>query len=87
MIVHAGESIPIIVEMHPSFLSTMFPFVTLDPPSGTVSHGDLTGSPYQFTIDLPANLEPGAITTSATARMAQGVWTSMRSNFLKFIVE
>ena len=96
VVVHPGDSIPVTIELHPAFLSALFPFVGVDlpkcwscatAPAGVMTHGTLTGSPYRFTIELPKSLPSGVLVTSATAGMAGSRHPAIRSAFIELVVK
>lgn len=95
-VVHPGDKVQVTVELRPAFLSVLFPSVNVDlpecwsckaPPAGVVTYGALTGSPYHFTIDLPRNLPPGVLVTSATASPKGSSHAAMRSKFVELVVK
>lgn len=96
VVAHPGDSIPVTVELHPAFLSALFPSVGLDlpacwtcntAPTGVKTHGVLAGSPYRFVIELPKTVPDGILVTSATAAMDTGRHPAMRSAFIELVVK
>ena len=95
VIVHPGDSLPITVELHPTFLSALYPSVGVEMPrcwdclegaQGVLVEGVLAGSPYQFTMHLPKTLRSGVLATSATAGVTASRPQAMHSANIELVV-
>lgn len=95
-IVHPGERVRLNVELTPSFLSRVFPWVALDlsrcwtcydSPPGVVVEGALTGSPYTFTIAIPKNQPAGEFVVNAYAGQKIGDRAAIRSDSIGLLVQ
>ena len=95
-VVHPGDSIPVKIEIHPAFLSVLFPSIGVDlpkcwscttAPAGITVHGVLAGPPYSFEIKLPKSVPNGVLVTSATAAIAGSRHTALRSEFIELVVK
>ena len=94
-IIHPGDKVNLTIKLSPSFLSSLFPFVSLsfyrcytckDSPPGIVSSGSMTGSPYNFTVDIPKAQPAGEIFIDAYASRKIGDSAAMRSKSIGLVV-
>jgi hypothetical protein len=94
--IHPGDKVNLRVELTPSFLSSLFPWVGLTlyscytctkSPSGVSTEGALIGSPYTFVLNIPKNQSPGEIVVEAYASMKMVERAAVRSSGVGLKVE
>jgi hypothetical protein len=86
-IIHPGEKVILRVELTPTFLSRLYPWVGLtlyrcytctDRPPGISTEGAQTGSPYTFILNITQNQPAGEIFVDSYASMKMGEHAAVR---------
>jgi hypothetical protein len=95
-IIHPGEKAILLVELTPTFLSRLYPWVGLtlyrcytctDWPPGISAEWALTGSPYTFILNIPQNQPAGEIFADVYASVKIGEHAAVRSRAVGLVVE